>query len=731
MRLIEIISLRYQPDLRFFFNLHIPVIVAYVGVLLTNDLPYLNNSAIFQFVRLTLVLYTTFGLFGLNAVSLLEMMLKKRFSRLEFAVLAIFLSLIGAPLMLSVEYTGLKVLFVTLPFINTLIVFSLVLLFRHFFRQEYVPLSQWQMSKKLAPSIFKNPLIIWSVIAYASVIIVMTNTYYALTELDPYFWYITYQAEFSSEAITPLNLFRPLFSALSYIVTQTGGLAMYPYFKYFVPSLIILCLPPQLLFATTMKKSWRQTIPFFLPAITASTLSYLFIPIPQAILTIILIASLSLILYSCTTGQQFFYYISGILLFFSYFYHEIAILIFLPWLLATLIYDRKRWIGFVRRQPIITLLLVLLILSHLKTIFLIPLDFVLGRMNLVIHLMASAKPNLLFPTYYINVDGLSVGWAGITGLMKYYLYYVGPTVFALLIAFGFLWWKSRDFRQYCLKELRTKKEVAALVYVFFFFFIIAEVLPRAVNLSYLPERAWIFASIFSLVFIYLILSFHQKNKPYIKWLAMIFMFGCIMNIGATLYINSLKRYMITPAQLRSTDWIKQELPDNRFLLSYGNEGLLKVHGESQMCDTSSPNFYFDKQETDRIFRLCGPQLLQQRLDHYQEDLSRLKKSLNELEKMESLSDILIGSEDKFQAILHETSALQADVAALKSAQQSNSFAYYIYYSEVDQQNPYLDRPYFISGPEAEGQPLLFDSDPKRFRRVYSDEENNIFIWQVL
>jgi hypothetical protein len=174
---------------------------------------------------------------------------------------------------------------------------------------------------------------------------------------------------------------------------------------------------------------------------------------------------------------------------------------------------------------------------------------------------------------YTNIDGNVVGWGNWLGVMKYYAFYVGPAVF---VTIGILIYLSLspELRKRFYNHWNEKKEFLVLGISFFLFFTIAEILPRFFSVALLPERSWGFAG---LILLSTIPLFFKYSKTKNIWLA-IFLIGAILtNIGGAIYINSLKKYLITPIQIESAEWIKYEIPEEKIIFTHEYWRILRVH----------------------------------------------------------------------------------------------------------------------------------------------------------
>jgi len=331
--------------------------------------------------------------------------------------------------------------------------------------------------------------------------------------------------------------------------------------------------------------------------------------------------------------------------------------------------------------------------------------------------------NWLFPKYYTNIDGNPMGWDSLDGVVKYYLFYMGPATFLILLAIVIFLIKNKKFREYLQKEISQKKEVAIIVTSFLLFFSISEFSPRAFSIALLPERAWNLGGIFSLIFIIIILKFYN-NKHKLLYYILIFTF--LINVGGAIYINNLKKFTITKEQLASAEWIKNNLPNNKILLSDTNKNLLRTHAQSETYLVSS-EFYYDPE----IYNKEITSFKNQDIDinkEYKQYTETLKNILEKLEKKKpnSQQEAIISLNKK---AIREVEIIDSFLSP-KSTRELDRTSLFIYYSEKNKKNPYLNRPYYGKTQKLENE-FIFDRYPDKFRRVFYNREVGIIIWKIL
>lgn len=679
--------------------------------------PFFENFRWFTHLQSFLILTITLPLAGLNLTAILEKLVRITLDPLEKLAVAAGIALVGIPFLLSVEYSHFHLLAPTLPIVNALFFFLLAMWLNPFSLEKPGGFSA-------TPSRY-----FWSLTSaclfYATLILVITSAYYPLPDLDPYYWFSQYRTDFALSQLTPLNGYRPLFASLAYLFNQTAGVDLYAFFKYALPALMLLVLVPATLVARQFHRFTEQFAILLLPLASASLILYFQIPIPQAMLNIALVFFIFFLLYSWMTQKSFFYFLAGAVAFGAYFYHEAAIFIFLLWLLTTLYHYRHHIKTVIRDHRLSSLLFLLIAFSYAPLLINPMYHFLSAWMEHSLDLLGSIHLNLAFPATYVNIDGNAVGWGDGIGVMKYYAFYVGPAVFlALAVLTTNLKVRSADDEYW--KIVRKHKEFWILASAFLLFFIVAEILPRFMNIALLPERAWGFAGILLLAIVPLTFMHHPRRA---HGLAILFIIAALINAGGAIYINSLKRYLITPEQVTSAEWIKTALPAHRVVFTYGHSRLLRIHAQTPVINVENPELYSDiRVFDDRYLKYQSDnRSLQRRTTETITDLTADLDRLHELHVdtdaerlIQRLNQIALTASTLEQTIQHK----------LGQAEQAED-QFYIYYAETSSRNPYANRPYMkVESVKAEGG-FVYDQYPERFQRVYALPRDEVVMWKLL
>jgi hypothetical protein len=664
------------------------LLVLYLGVFLLNQMTENSFLSLLQ-----LISGTFFFLFGAGAsfTVILQWLLKKEFNLLEFLSLSILFSFLVPPFLLNLEFSLFKQASVWHPLINIfiLVIPAGLLLF---FKKTILPSFQLTTSYSFLRS---HPLFLTFILGTLFILLQILS-FSPLPDLDPYKWLFKYTYQFENNLLDHTE--RPLFGALIFNATTLMGITIFGFFKYFLPFLILTTLIPAWLIARTFTDQRKQWLFLLFILSTPNIVLYAGTAMPQVPLILITYFFVFFLLYSHLKQDDFFLYIAGLSVLIGFFYHETALLILPAWILPILITKRG------------------MLLAHKKTLFLItiPLLFSLPYLRplydfgarwiarIIPAFLEKAHFNWSYPAQYSNIDRNLMGWDSWSGIIKFYAYYIGPVLGGILFIFLILF-SYKKFRVFLFEKLQ-QPGLAIIFLSFLIFFIIAEVFPRFPGLALLPDRAWVFAGIFGYLFLFLLLEYipQLSLRKFSLFLLLFF-----VAISGTLYINFLKRYLISPLQLESTEWIQASLPENRLFLSYGYRSLLPVHANSPVVNI--PNELY-----------C------------QSDFQNFEQVLSQFEATKRILTVA-----PLATIPHLSSPISNRyIYTLTPVTSLKGRPLYIYYSQVHTKNPYRNRPYSMKSwgiqPCPEGK-FLFDQFPQKFERVYQakDAFDEVIIWKVL
>jgi len=677
-------------------------------------------------------------------VIILQQVTKRIFSFWEFACFSFLGSILFFPLLLLVEFLIVGYVYSWFPFINILFlaVFSGIL-----FALKKTSLPAFPNFRK---NLFAHPFILTSILLLVFIGIIV-SAYDALPDLDPYRWLFRYTADFSLEQLSTAP--RPLFESLTFIgVYLLGFTEVFPFFKFFLPFLFASILLPMWLIASTFPDRRRQQLFLLLSFTSPVILLYGTTAMPNAILMILSLYFVLFLLIDHIRKDSFFFYSAGAVIITAFLYHEAAAIAIIPWIsmailsnIRTLLSDKKVFI-----------LLILLLASNI-TRFSSASSFISNWIQIIRSRFSNGDTtNFYFPAFYRNVDQNLMGWSGADGVIKYYAFHMGPVIGCILaISLTFFLFR-KSWRIHLMRNIKSKSMIV-IIGVFSIYFIIAEIFPRYPNIALLPDRAWIFAGISSLAFAYLLLKYRRRRFSTWEYIITI----CIISvgIGGAIYINHLKTFLITPEQLRSAEWIKANLPKDRLFLSSGGKNLLPVHANSRLIRMPNDTYCDNLSKFNRILTKITPDpsaptnqneplTFTEFLSSVEHEIKESRSAYQQAGSPRNQEFIRTQTLNDLDSIIHPSSPVSSSpglpMVSLSSqiSTQGNipnylitpTDAVYIYYSHINENNPYGNRPYTMTSWGFDGcpdnDPFVFDRYPDKFKRVYNDHEE-VIIWKVL
>lgn len=707
------------------------------------------DHTILAFLQTILGVFFTVVGSGFFATIILQWALKRKFSFWEFASLALLNSMLVLPTMLQIEYLILRHVYDWYPLANLLAVWLAAL----------AVLQQTKTRLPQIPSLvisFRHPLFTLLVFGLFFTFI-QISMYPTLPDLDPYKWLFKYTYQFANHHLDFLE--RPLFGAYVFTGTRLTHLDIHGFFKYYLPFLYLITLFPAWLVAKNLPDKTKRWL--FMPFVFVSPVVILYVQtaMPQTPLIILAYFFAFFLIQAQERKDELFFYYAGLIALLSFFFHQAGVILFISWLLVTLI--SKRRIFFKDKR--IGLLLTLLIITNLynfKFIFAYADNWLT---NIVNRFFLPDILNLLYPASYSNIDHNAMGWSSPIGVIKYYAFHMGPLVGVILGSVAALSLFQKNFRRFLAREMLNPPFLTGCL-TFLVFFTIAEIFPRFPNLALLPDRAWIFAGVFSSFFLFILLKYLAEISWPILLLAVLIF--CLV-ISGSLYINYLKRFLITPAQLESAEWIKKHLPDNRVILSSGAKSLLPIYAKSTLVKIS-PEVYCSQtldQFTDILNQMNQAQVQKSvLLNAYPEFLKSIQAvidqaSINPEQDQAATNhqfdtaNLIIAKANSLKRALEHSSPIAiipklTDIPTLESfipiedvyghtkiiATNLKDAPIFIYYFRIHPKNPYFSRPYAVSNwgikPCPDDQ-VLFDQYPDQFQRVYQAKDEEIIIWQYV
>jgi hypothetical protein len=650
---------------------------------------------------------------------------KQPFTRLELLNLCIPVFLLVLPGLLLVESNVLRKLSPVLLAANTIM--SLALLAGLPAGREFLLRRRrlWNApSRDIRHSLraWRHAPVFWMVILYVLLITYMNTLYRALPDLDPYTW-LTHFNKFLVSQKYPTSLeYRPLFSYLAYYLVEGLQLPTYVIFKYVFPYLALLTVLPAWLVARTYQSRWSQLVILAIPLMVPSTILYLQLPIPQAVVAILAYLFMFWLVYAWKKNSLF-YYLAGAISFFGFLHHESIAFLALAWLTITILFDFRRIIAFFKHNTLTATLVIILVVTN-KRYFPHVLQFFYKWIQ-VLKSFVRYDPNWEFPAKYLNIDELNVGWPGLAGVTKYYLFYAGPAVAVFILLTIILLSTSLVYRQKLRSLLLHNKAFALLILTWSLFFVLTEIVPRVMSVALLPDRLWIFLGAVSMVFLISLLDQFQANS---RLFASGVLALTIISASGALYINYLKQYLIPNYQVAAATWIKQNLPRDRVVLTDHHTNLVLYFAQSPIIPLPD-DFYCDPNVLNDV-SIQKDEVLRERL---------VEHGILRPYPAQQTADFRIA----LQTFLNENSRVAPEavlrfVAAYRQSRIANSFDYeigehaqaYILYSPTHPRHPYAARAYQQASEPSDCLTPVFDDYPDRFKKVYADG-TRVIIWQWL
>lgn len=347
--------------------------------------------------------------------------------------------------------------------------------------------------------------------------------------------------------------------------------------------------------------------------------------------------------------------------------------------------------------------------------------------------------NLLFPAYYINIDNIQVGWSGFLGVAKYYGFYAGPGILFGLVFLLVLHQGSWAFRREITSYLANRR----LWFIWgacLFFFVIAEVLPRFADFSFLPDRALNFFGIFCVLPLFVTLQYLDSRKSPSPWglFGVGMVFSLLVSVAGAMYVSYQFKFLSTEQERVAHEWVEANLPENRVFYTTGSDERLSYHSDSLAYPLNPEKI--QQRDLENLLRTLSVRVLNERITFLEQEIENIR-GLNITEKINVSyvpEDRILANEELFDQLL---SVVEAQKIAARNAdryleeledlkQKINRYNnIYIFVSAPDPRNPYSKRPYLTaySNTLYEEENAFYAEHPEYFVRVY--EENGVSIWK--
>jgi hypothetical protein len=249
-----------------------------------------------------------------------------------------------------------------------------------------------------------------------------------------------------------------------------------------------------------------------------------------------------------------------------------------------------------------------------------------------------------FIDYYRNVDGIEVGWPGITAAF-YYGYNMGlfliPLLFFALIAV---------FRDRSL--LRFRLQGSAITFLVLFFLFIAEIAPRF-SLAYLPDRAWLFLALLSAALLPALA--YLGAMRWRAWGFALLVAAGVLSVGVGSGITYAKQGWVTPAEVAAAKYLQGNVPQDAIIIGPSSMQVMVRYYAKREYDHGRPNLFLQPEQYQLDDYIREDRNAYQRvIDTTKSNRSSLRYRLNEVAGAVIRSDI---TDDQLMQYLDSTAAL--------------------------------------------------------------------------
>jgi len=673
-----------------------------------------SEIALFSFLKFSLSL-VLFFLFGLNISNALAVFIKGGLDGLENISIAIVSIFVFLPsLVFAFQYLfGF--------YVNALTALAMFVVFLiNYFIQKNKNGFLCLRPKKITNEYFIGFFIL------SIVFLINIFLYSHLPDLDPYGWIIKTKSVFN-ELKPSFFRGRELYVVFSQVHSDFLGISIFNVFKYVYPLYSILIIFPLSLVARNFKSFWHRLIILVFGLVSPTVILAFGTAMPQIIWLISFYFIIAFLIYYEQTKKDIFFIIPGIISFITVFYHVGSSIIFFFWAIFAIYKYRKVFI----KNKAITILLGIILISNIDLLQRLS-HFLFKFSSKAWRMMMDGSANFLFPAYYNNIDGAEMGWAGFSGVLKYYSFYAGPVVFVIAGFFiGLL--INKEFRVFLKNKFKRNKPVLGIGIIIctgVLLFVLAEILPRLFSVAFLPDRVWVFLAPCFIILLIPIYKFFEKNSKY-KTLGTTFnillIAALLISVSGAIYVNWQKSYLITKEQKEAAKWMKETLPSKPIVLSSGNRNVITHNADMEYIKVDL-SFYQDTQELER---LLGSEIKEK----IKSDFLKYRKMVYEtLEGGYSYDDEI--KEAKMSALkvgirteeFLKKEGLRNDSVILRD-NLVNNHRLFVFYSPPNENNPYLNRPY-SNGTQwsfEKESGFIQDSD-HRFKRIYN--KDGIIIWEM-
>jgi hypothetical protein len=682
-----------------------------------------NTTNFFHFSKIALGLAIIF-ISGLNLTVLLNIFLKKKFDAIEFLSISLIGSLFLVPFILTIENEIFKKTYEFLPFVTTITI-ALATIFAIIFTKK-TKLEIFSFFHLTIKKILSSPL------SWALVIAIITVSsiffYKFLPDKDPFSWYIRLTQHLNHNTLSKFS-YRPLFYSMSFLFHNLTGISIFIYLKYIIPFISLATFLPIWMVARRATDKRKQLMILLVPFLAPNVILYFLMGMPQAFFLVLLFYFIFFLIYSYLTGDKFYYYFSGIIAFSSTLYHEIGIIIFAFWAITVLTYERKK-ITANKKEFVLIAIIILSNFSLLQRY----LNFFKSWSQKATDFLSHPHFNWMFPLKYTGFGGVEEGSQTLINVAKTYLGYAGPTIILSFILLIYLLLRGKiNFKKYW-PVIASSREIQILLGLFVFFFAITEILPRFPGIVLFPDRIWVFSAIcfssFIVGFAFLIKKSQISNQIFA-----IYFFCILLSIGGAFYGNYFKKYQITQGQFHSAEWIKNNLPEDRVILTSFQPQLIQYYSQSAQIGINGKLFHDYNNLRELLNEIKEPSvsIKNEEIIEYSQTIAKLTE--NQIHKYLNSKSIIEKNNIAINLALKNIEFSKNFLRKPTNQKNETDKHLYIYYTEISEKNPSFKRPgdtsYWGARPD-ERNLIILDHHPDKFKKIYEENiGNKVIIWKVL
>ncbi len=198
-----------------------------------------------------------------------------------------------------------------------------------------------------------------------------------------------------------------------------------------------------------------------------------------------------------------------------------------------------------------------------------------------------------FIDHYRNVDGIEVGWPGISSAF-YYGYNMGVFLLPLLFFALLTLILARSFP-------RFRPQGTAITFLVLFFLFIAEIAPRF-SLAYLPDRAWLFLATLLAVLVPALAYPALKKWGKVGWAIMVI--AAVVSVGAGSAITYAKQGWVTSNEVHAAHYMRENLPADAIVIGPSSMQVMVKYYAGRRYDHGHPAMFLhpDQYQLDDYIR---------------------------------------------------------------------------------------------------------------------------------